>query len=130
MSRMDMTNFIYKMLDQKEQLLILIKSYNFKMYIINKFSRDHNVCSTTVRKYLKEFNVEYNNKKIFNFNRSENGQFTFKNDKFTFKNDKFTLKNYKFSYTKSLDNNNVKGKNNQKCYIKSDLTSEETVKNY
>lgn len=65
-------------------------------------------------------NIEYNNKKVYNFNRSENGQFTFKNDKFIFKNDKF-------SNTKSLDKNNVKEQNYQKCYIKSDLTPEETV---
>lgn len=116
------------MLDQKEQLIILIKSYNFKIYSINKFSREHNVCSTKVRKYLKELNVECYNKNVYNLNRSENGQFTFKNNKFTFKKYKFTLENDKFSYTKSLDNNNVKGKNNQKCYIKSDLTPEETVK--
>lgn len=52
------------MSEQQEQLINLIKSYNFKINSINKFSREHNVCSTTVRKYLKELNIEYNNKKF------------------------------------------------------------------
>lgn len=103
------------MLDQKEQLLILIKNYNFKINSINKFSREYNVCSTTIRKYLKELNIEYNNKKIYNHNRNENGQFTFKNKTFSNTNNK------------KCDYENVQRKINQKLYIKNDLTPEETV---
>lgn len=75
---------LYKniMSNQKDQFTNLIKSYDFKINSINKFSKEYNVCTTTVRKYIKELNIKYNNEKCDNSNRNENGQFSFKNTYF------------------------------------------------
>lgn len=59
----------------KEKLILLLKKIDFTLISINKFCIKYNYNPKTIRKYLNEFNIEYNKRNYYYSNRNEKGQF-------------------------------------------------------
>ena len=53
----------------KDDLVILLKQYDFITHSVTSFSNKYNVNSKTVIKYLRENNIKYNNKSVVITNR-------------------------------------------------------------
>jgi len=63
------------------ELIKLLKEYDFKKNSVRSFSLKYKITEKTILKYLKEHKIPYNNRKI-NYEMTRNclGQYTFKND--------------------------------------------------
>lgn len=94
-------------LKRKNEIIILMKSYDFKNKSIKSFSELYGPSTRTISRYLNEYNIEYNksNKKIIR-ERDVNGQFlpnlkikiNILNKKNIDKNEKHvSIKNFKFN---------------------------------
>ena len=63
-----------------DELIKILKEYNFKKNSVRSFSLKHKITEKTVLKYLKEHKIPYNNRKItYEMTRNCLGQYTFKN---------------------------------------------------
>jgi len=62
-----------------DELIKILKEYNFKKNSVRSFSLKHKITEKTVLKYLKEHKIPYNNRKItYEMTRNCLGQYTFK----------------------------------------------------
>ena len=63
------------------ELVQILKEYNFKKNSVRSFSLNYKITEKTILKYLKEHKIPYNNRKIsYEMSRNCLGQYTFKND--------------------------------------------------
>ena len=59
-----------------EELIEILKEYDFKNNSVKKFSREYNICEKTIVKYLRNNNIQYSNRVIkSNIPRDSLGRF-------------------------------------------------------
>jgi hypothetical protein len=63
------------------EFIDLLQKYDFVRNSVNSFCKIYKVTPKTVRKYLKEYDIKYNNRTIIHvINRDENGRFCINNE--------------------------------------------------
>ena len=61
------------------ELIKILKEYDFKKNSVRSFSLKYKITEKTILKYLKEYKIPYNNRKIsYEMTRNCLGQYTFK----------------------------------------------------
>jgi beta-lactamase superfamily II metal-dependent hydrolase len=90
-----------------DELIKLLKEYDFKKNSIRKFANEYKISEKTVTKYLKQNNINYNSRKLLTHkNHDVNGRFCLSINSFVaerVKDNKFRQSNHELHESKTIE---------------------------